>query len=174
MIPGVEGMARRVEGRVRKLTNIEHHDADDEKVNKDTARALSTKARQPTASVSRERGRARTPLLRAEPEPTKKPAPMDPPMAIMFRWRVFMGRSSSVVPRPYWAFLNDSRLRPLRVYQSPERKAGDVASLEMTWVVPSYVGKPEPFSPSTGTASWGSSLEDMMGGGGEGEGGALY
>ena len=32
------------------------------------------------------------------PEPTKKPAPIEPPMAIMFRCRGFIDRSRSVTP----------------------------------------------------------------------------
>ena len=31
------------------------------------------------------RSEAGPPVVKAEPEPTKKPAPMEPPMAIMFK-----------------------------------------------------------------------------------------
>lgn len=38
------------------------------------------------------------PVLKALPEPTKKPAPMEPPIAIICRCRGFMDRSSSTIP----------------------------------------------------------------------------
>jgi hypothetical protein len=40
------------------------------------------------------------PAVRAVPDPTKKPVPIEPPMAIMFKWRGFMDRSSCSVPVP--------------------------------------------------------------------------
>lgn len=54
-----------------------------------------------------------TPLLRADPEPTKRPAPMEPPMAIIWRWRGFM--VAFRLPIGPLRRLKDSRVKPLRV-----------------------------------------------------------
>lgn len=76
-------------------TDIEDHNTRDEVVNKQTSGALGWSVDfLATTHVTL------TPLLSAEPVPTKKPEPIEPPIAIIVRWRAFILRSSSTMPRP--------------------------------------------------------------------------
>ncbi len=72
----------------QRIHDVEDHETDDAEIDDERSRTLD-RWYQKTAHDGQEEEQLKlTPRLRALPEPTKRPAPMEPPMAIMWRWRV--------------------------------------------------------------------------------------
>jgi len=99
------------------VDDVEHHDADDQEVDQKCAGALQTSERntrtgreglsytlgQGTARADEEASTDRSAWSPASAEPVGEEAGEEgtvSPMAIMWRWRDFMLRSSSMIPRP--------------------------------------------------------------------------